>query len=230
MKYRKRCYSVFFSPYTEEDLELERKWYKTLIIDKILPPDKNAKILDLGCGYGPFLYTLQKEGYTNSLGIDINIDLLETGKRFGVRNVFRMDLVNFLKQEQNRNSFDVITAFDVIEHFTKDEILDILDNIYKNLRFNGLFIMKTPCAESLKGLATRYSDFTHEIAFTRRSALELFTTIGFKKIRVFPDKIIHYNLKMVIGWILQTAIAKMFRADRWMFSQNLIAVGYKCKE
>ena len=41
-----------------------------------LPADRDAKILDLGCGCGYFLHFLRTEGYTNVLGIDSSADQL----------------------------------------------------------------------------------------------------------------------------------------------------------
>ena len=53
----------------------------------LLPTRKDAAILDLGCGYGKFLYFLQNEGYTETRGIDLNPQQLEVARSLGVRNV-----------------------------------------------------------------------------------------------------------------------------------------------
>jgi len=44
-----------------------------------LPEDKKAKIIDLGCGNGGFVYWLQQIGYQNAEGIDISAEQIETG-------------------------------------------------------------------------------------------------------------------------------------------------------
>src|SRR5437016_7027213 len=36
-----------------------------------LPPDKDIHILDIGCGYGEFLYFLRSLGYRNIVGLDL---------------------------------------------------------------------------------------------------------------------------------------------------------------
>src|SRR4051812_43231134 len=39
-----------------------------------LPKDKNAMILDIGCGDGNFVYWMQQAGYTNAHGIDLSAE------------------------------------------------------------------------------------------------------------------------------------------------------------
>src|SRR5262249_16540690 len=62
----------------------------------LLPEDKGAKILDIGCGYGPFLYFLQKEGYRNICGVDISPEQVEAARQLGIDNVYCDDLIPFL--------------------------------------------------------------------------------------------------------------------------------------
>ncbi len=39
-------------------------------LKQILPADKSARILDIGCGYGNLLYGMREAGYKNIQGID----------------------------------------------------------------------------------------------------------------------------------------------------------------
>ncbi|MCX7704381.1 MAG: class I SAM-dependent methyltransferase [Planctomycetota bacterium] len=50
-----------------------------------LPKDKNAKILELGCGYGAFLLFLKQQGYTNLIGVDISPQQVETAHKLGLQ-------------------------------------------------------------------------------------------------------------------------------------------------
>ena len=49
--------------------------------------------------------------------------------KFGIKTVFKSDIVSYL-QSQDNESFEVISAMDVIEHFRKEEIIDLLKLIY----------------------------------------------------------------------------------------------------
>src|SRR5438445_12979718 len=53
-----------------EEFESYARHYRTCYAPH-LPDDRKAKILDLGCGMGHFLYFLKQAGYANHWGIAI---------------------------------------------------------------------------------------------------------------------------------------------------------------
>ena len=61
-----------------------------------MPEDKKAKIIDLGCGNGGFVYWLQQIGYQNAEGIDISAEQIETGQKLGIKNIKQADIKEFL--------------------------------------------------------------------------------------------------------------------------------------
>src|SRR5688500_2363574 len=53
-----------------QDLENQSRSYE-ILIDKYFPAEKNVRVLEIGCGWGGMLFTLQKRGYRNIEAIDI---------------------------------------------------------------------------------------------------------------------------------------------------------------
>jgi cyclopropane fatty-acyl-phospholipid synthase-like methyltransferase len=141
-----------------------------------LPKDKSAICLDLGCGPGNVLYLLQFQGYRNIMGVDVSAEQLERAKRV-CPNVECIDAYEYVKRFQAH--YDLITAFDLIEHFHKDELLPLLDAMREALKPGGILILQTPNAESPWGLKLRYGDFTHEIAFDPRNLQHILSVTGF---------------------------------------------------
>lgn len=74
--------------------------------------NKNASILDIGCGYGRVLDVLYKQGYTCSVGIDISNKMLERGrKKFPYLNLMH---TNGLPFDFKPRTFDVVLLFGVL--------------------------------------------------------------------------------------------------------------------
>jgi 2-polyprenyl-3-methyl-5-hydroxy-6-metoxy-1,4-benzoquinol methylase len=48
-----------------------------------LPENREAKILDIGCGFGLFLSKIKELGYTNVSGVDIDVDAVNFCKEKG---------------------------------------------------------------------------------------------------------------------------------------------------
>jgi len=51
-------------------LEHEAMLCRKTLIDPLLPKQKDISILDLGCGYGAFVFACEKAGYHHIVGVD----------------------------------------------------------------------------------------------------------------------------------------------------------------
>jgi len=171
-----------------------REPYLKKIIKEHFPKDKNASILELGCGHGAFQYYITKAGYSCSIGIDRSEEQIQEAYRLGIKNVIFANLVNHINSVKN-NSLDLLIVFDVLEHFTKNELSDLMNEFYRVLNQGGKIICHTPNAESPFGNSVMKGDFTHETSFTRESIAQLFLSHGFREVNSFEDKPIPHGIK-----------------------------------
>jgi len=87
--------------------------------------DKKSKILDLGCGYGSFLYFLKTNGYQNVTGIDLSAEEINICKKyFKSYHFYEEDILNFIKITNEK--FDVIYLSHVLEHIKKENLFNFL--------------------------------------------------------------------------------------------------------
>lgn len=198
-----------------------------------LPQDKNAKIIDIACGSGEIVYWLQQEGFLNAEGIDISEEQVSLANSLGIKNIKQADLREYLK---NKNNFyDVIFAIDIIEHFSKEEVIDILKLIYSSLKSNGKLIIKTPNGESIFGTRYLYSDFTHEFIFTERSLKEVLSFAGFENFEFKEAGPVVHGIKSFIRFILWRTIRIIFKIvilietgeTAYILTQNIICCAKK---
>ncbi len=145
-------------------------------LQKWLPVDRGAKCLDLGCGSGHVLAILGQQGYNNVTGIDISPEQVQLAKQV-CTDVFEADAIDFLLAHPSE--YDFITGYDIVEHFTKDELFEFLDASYGALRPGGRIVLQTPNAECPWGMAVRYGDLTHELAFSPQSLANVLGLVGF---------------------------------------------------
>jgi 2-polyprenyl-3-methyl-5-hydroxy-6-metoxy-1,4-benzoquinol methylase len=141
------------------------------VYGKLLPQNKEAKILDVGCGVGHFLYYLEQKGYINYYGIDISPNLVEFVKNNITEKVEIADLFDFLRNEEHQ--FDAIICNDAIEHFPKDKTLHLLKLVYSGLKLNGRCICRTENMSARFPVKLSYTDFTHETGFTEISLAQV---------------------------------------------------------
>lgn len=145
-----------------------------------LPQKPESKCLDLACGAGQILFMLKQAGYTDIIGVDISSQQVQTAKRIWP-HVLEANAIDFLRTHVEE--YDLVTAYDLVEHFRKDELFEFLDALYGALRAGGRVILQTPNAESPWGMMRRYGDLTHELAFVPNSlehALSLAGFVGFE--------------------------------------------------
>jgi 2-polyprenyl-3-methyl-5-hydroxy-6-metoxy-1,4-benzoquinol methylase len=204
------------------------KYYGT-----VLPKDFSSKIIDIACGSGEIVYWLTEKGYKNAEGIDISEEQVKLANSLGIKNVGQADLRDYLKNKSNY--YDTIFAIDIIEHFKKDELVDVLKLIYDSLKENGVLIIKTPNGESIFGTRYLYSDITHEIIFTERSLKEFLSFIGFKDL-IFKESgpVVHgiksfvrFSLWKIIRLFLKLYLLIETGENSNILTQNIICVAKK---
>ena len=237
MSYRDQFYKNYYqtqaSRYTEAtegDKIAQAEKTLTMEVLPLLPSDKEASILELACGHGTLLGLLQKRGYAKTCGIDISDDQVEKAKTRGVENVHRADIQTFLAS--NPDTYDVIIGIDIIEHFTKSELLNLLESIKEHLKPGGKVIFRTPNCDAPLGSTFFLGDFTHEIYLNYFSAEQVMLAMGFNNIKIgesylgvsnpvknFFRAIFWFKLKLLCKLVL---FASARSSKKVLFTPNLI--------
>lgn len=106
-----------------------------------LPKNKDAKILDIGCGNGQFLSYLKWKGFTDISGVDINAESIDFCKKNITAQVFHIkELDQFLKDK--KEIFDLIILMEVVYYFPDDKISSYFASIHRALKYNGQIIVQ----------------------------------------------------------------------------------------
>ncbi|NQT49954.1 class I SAM-dependent methyltransferase [Candidatus Kuenenbacteria bacterium] len=175
-----------------------------------LPKKKQAGILDIGCGMGQFLEFLGQRGYEQILGVDVSEEAIEFCQEKGIKKVRLInDLQEFLS---SCPMFDLIVLNDVIEHFPKSEIIEILQKVHEKLNAGGKVIIKTGNMASMAGLKIRYNDFTHESGFTDYSLTQVLKISKFRDIMIYPFNFPKNRPTRIIRWLIQKVFHGIWKA------------------
>lgn len=157
-------------------------------------PDKSAKIVDIGSGYGLFLKGLYARGYQNLYGCEPNREAARVIKENFGFNVFNSGLGD---STLPHDYFDAATLVAVVEHFT--DPIGSLKHIYRLLKPGGLFYINTP---NLKDVVLRqgwnkFFKFVHTFYFTETSLKNILRKAGFEIVASYT---LPANLRYA-GWL-----------------------------
>ncbi len=239
-KYRDVLYSNYHSTQsgraslTDAKSLFEReKWrFQMELLPLMNSISKTARIFDMGCGSGSLLSVLGDAGFVNAFGMDLSQEQVDLAHKMGVNQVQLGNALDFIKNSNEQ--FDVITGTDIIEHFTKDELVELLQTIQSKLKPGGKAIFRTPNLDAPFASIFANGDFTHENYLNASSAQQVHLACGFKKVIVYPSKM---NIQKPIKEILRKCIASpvflsyklsIFASGRStqnvLFSPNMIIV------
>lgn len=139
-----------YRDYERQNPPRKLRFYRRLL-ERLLSRDGRRSILEIGCGPGAFLASL--DGRWHKYGFDISpyaIQLARTrnpGARLVVGSAERMPFARL---------FDAIVSFDVLEHVS--DIPCALDEVVSHLAPGEVFVCVVPVYDGLSGPVIRHLD------------------------------------------------------------------------
>lgn len=124
-------------------------------------------VLEIGFGNGSFLAFARNNNWTVT-GTEMNEALVSLARSKGY-DAHQAGFLSALGQ----GGFDLIVAFDVLEHIEQSRLAGFLTTIRKLLAADGVFVARFPNGDSPFGLAAQNGDITH------------LTTLGSGKLHYF---------------------------------------------
>jgi len=126
--YTNRCFRT-----PEEDNELTRKQHgisRMELNEEFLGDlDRNCKILEVGCNIGNKLDMLQKMGFTNLNGVELQEFAIEKGKSLRSNISFTQGSIFDIPFPDN--SFDLIYTSTLLIHISPQELAKAMQEIYR---------------------------------------------------------------------------------------------------
>ncbi len=170
----------------------ERNKLLTWVMKKYFPFAES--FLEVGCGTG---YVLSGLSLTFSGIRYTGADIFTSGLKFAAS---RAPQAEFMQMDARRipfnNEFDVIGAFDMIEHVDEDE--QVLSQMYKALRPGGGIIITVPQHEWLWSAADDQG--FHKRRYTRTILGEKVTKNGFEVIRMISFMSLLLPVIILLRW------------------------------
>jgi ubiquinone/menaquinone biosynthesis C-methylase UbiE len=165
---------------------IQSAWHnlKFSFLIKFIP--NSGTHLDVGCGPGTFV-----GNFRNSLPT-IGIDISENQINYANEN-YKNNNLNFIHLKSRQfpfpnNSVDSVSLVEVIEHLRVDDINELLAEIKRCLKSNGVLILSTPNYSSmwpfLEYLVNKFSKLSYEdqhiSKFNTHTLVNLMKKNGFK--------------------------------------------------
>ena len=176
----------------------------THLIDKYFPNNKTTRIADLGCGAGELLLALSQRGFSNILGVDISEEQVNLARMTGVENIVCQNLHDYLSEAEPH---DFISMLDILEHFDKQEVVDILSAVHNALVDNGKILIRVPNAAGFLSQDICFGDFTHQTVFTQESLMQVLRSINLKVLQCDNEPLVFERVRPFIRALLYRAAA-----------------------
>ena len=118
---------------------------------------EGSRVLEIGFGNGGFLRFARDQGWYVH-GLECNPLLVETAQKNGFVAQCANSTAGF-----ESGSFDLVVAFDVLEHLSREAILPFLHDIKRCLKPGGVFLARFPNGDSPFSMRCQNADPTHTL-------------------------------------------------------------------
>lgn len=194
-------------PYTTAGSNASHEYLAPVLRTLLREVPREASVLDLPCGNG-FLTAVAAAAGRKVVVVDLSVSGLALARECYPGILFlEGDVCGDLPPELQRESFDVVTCFEVIEHVYAPRAL--LANCRRALKPGGMLILSTPCHGYWKNLAlavtgkldnhfTALWDGGHIKFWSRRTLFRLLDETGFRAHESYGVSRVPYLWKSMI--------------------------------
>ncbi len=158
---------------------------------------KSLKILNIGCGTGGTVRMLEKFGEV--VNVDASDEAIKFMKKNGFDNIIKVDGINL---PFDSVVFDMVCAFDVLEHIDKDT--DAMREWRRVLKPNGKIMMTVPAYQWL--WSAHDESLSHYRRYTTRRLRAIAKTVNLRPIKL--TYAIVFSFILVVGFRLLASVFK----------------------
>ncbi len=139
-----------------------------------------VQVLDIGFGNGSFLGWCRSRGATPH-GTEVNPRLVQRARSHGY--LCATDPLQ-VHQEAGGTPYDLITAFDVLEHIERDTLVEFVAQIRAVCHPDTLVLLRFPNGDNPFALPLQNGDVTHVTAIGQTMVHQVATLAGFDLVRI----------------------------------------------
>lgn len=141
-----------------------------------------TRVLEIGFGNGAFAGWV-RQSTQHYVGMEANQTLVDRATAAGIE-AYRSDVA--LDAFASKKAFDLIVAFDVIEHMVLEDIVATLRAWNKHVSRDGRILIRIPSGDSPFSGRLMYGDITHKTLLGTTALQQLATLAGLELVATYP--------------------------------------------
>lgn len=166
---------------------------------------KGKTILDVGTGFGMGANLIAKSGATSVLGVDYSKDAIKQASSNNTLKNLRFRSLNAFELNKIDEQFDVVLAFEIIEHLPVTQVAEFITLLYERVKPGGLLLLTTPNGRKSRFLLGRLYNPYHvkEYRDDELNALlsGYFTTVDVKGYKMINKKYLATDAKITQSFV-----------------------------
>lgn len=184
----KEAYNIFASQHAERHnkigkYDLTDEEWKKILSEKLLKPNIDNNVLEIGPGTGRILKILEYDLKCRTIAVELAEEMIKYAKIKSPNTIFIED--NILNVKFANETFDAIFMGALIHNFPKEDAKKLLKLIYNWIKFDGKILIYTTIHEKSEEGYYEKQDYSGNIVrfrakFTERELQELIEKSNFK--------------------------------------------------
>lgn len=167
--------------------------------------DQETRVLEIGFGNGSFAGWV-KHFTHHYAGIESNKELVERANSFGIE---AYPSIAELDATAGERTFDLIVAFDVVEHMALHDIVATLQVWGRHLSPSGRILIRIPSGDSPFSGRVMYGDITHKTLLATTALQQIAPPAGLSLVATYPPAFPVFGLGLRKA--VERAIVSAFR-------------------